>query len=385
MRFSGKVHSRIHTIGDNDICLGPGLASLPRNPVFYPPTSSEKNLSVSSEVVPPAAATKDGRPARLISRLRTLFTPKGDRAALHADSHSPSDKRRSALGDTAQALPRAKQRPRQRLVARSPQRESSAFPGLGDLAELGIISRAYQTRTQTHMPAGRPKAQRSPTDGQVYAKRRCRAALTASVFMPLDEQVAQSQSLLTRAVSLMPTPRQLPSPLQSEYDCAQGEYNSVPSEYNNVPSEYDCVPGEYSSVQCHRDSSSSDSTAIPDPPQAGMPNIALGPADTPRTLYSPSQRTLGATDCDYQLLVLPGQSLDVFESCSAARRPYSEGFSEHAHVPLGGICAGDDAFLLSQMDLDGYQRTMYMRASCAESELVKTTFDLAKLLPSAPQ
>ncbi|KAJ1732990.1 hypothetical protein LPJ61_001778 [Coemansia biformis] len=79
----------------------------------------------------------------------------------------------------------------------------------------------------------------------------------------------------------------------------------------------------------------------------------------------------------------PTPAYDVFDDCAASRRPYSEGFSEHMHVAAGGglgngLCVGPAA-------APDAQRAMYLRSSYAESELVKSTFDLAKLLPSAPQ
>ncbi|KAJ2711285.1 hypothetical protein H4R19_003320 [Coemansia spiralis] len=119
--------------------------------------------------------------------------------------------------------------------------------------------------------------------------------------------------------------------------------------------------------------------------------------------FSPSRKSLAAASaavcacccgpadhlCPELLLLLqhalPAANQDVFDDyVAAARRPYSEGFSKNAHIAAGGaahgagLCVGPAAF-------SDAQRAVYMRSSCADSELVKSTFDLAKLLPSAPQ
>ncbi|KAJ2889923.1 hypothetical protein GGI21_006376 [Coemansia aciculifera] len=112
---------------------------------------------------------------------------------------------------------------------------------------------------------------------------------------------------------------------------------------------------------------------------------------------SPSQQTLGLdlsalrvyNDADlfldFPLPRLPRLDIDVFEASRAARRPYSEGFAEQAQIPECDCAFCDNCDSASLLSTHSNQRAMYIRNSCAEAGLVKSTFDLVKLLPSAPQ
>ncbi|KAJ1724031.1 hypothetical protein LPJ53_001668 [Coemansia erecta] len=120
----------------------------------------------------------------------------------------------------------------------------------------------------------------------------------------------------------------------------------------------------------------------------------------PRASYSPSQRTLraaesyldgyvGSVKADTDQAECPPMTmseLDIFDSLSrSVRRPHSERFPDRVEV------TGSDLVFYHRDDLDMFpelsngQRAMYIRTSCADSDLVKSTFDLAKLLPSAPR
>ncbi|KAJ2233294.1 hypothetical protein IWW45_004302 [Coemansia sp. RSA 485] len=125
---------------------------------------------------------------------------------------------------------------------------------------------------------------------------------------------------------------------------------------------------------------------------------AVGIAE-PRISCSPSQRTLHTvedfldayidsvkTDVSFGLVPIARAEADVFDSFSrAARRPQSERFADSAGASNcdSVFCHGDELDLLSGLPCS--QRAMYIRSSCADSDLVKSTFDLAKLLPSAPK
>ncbi|KAJ2787010.1 hypothetical protein GGI15_001057 [Coemansia interrupta] len=123
-------------------------------------------------------------------------------------------------------------------------------------------------------------------------------------------------------------------------------------------------------------------------------------ANEPRESYSPSQRTLRAadnyldeyansvkTDPDQAACPLMAMSeLDIFDSLSQnVRRPHSERFPDRAEGTGSDFVFyhRDDLRMFSE--LSNGLRAMYIRTSCADSDLVKSTFDLAKLLPSAPR
>ncbi|KAJ2797715.1 hypothetical protein H4R21_004209, partial [Coemansia helicoidea] len=156
-------------------------------------------------------------------------------------------------------------------------------------------------------------------------------------------------------------------------------------------------------ARSHSGSGSSGSTAAPSlAPLASSPSdneassMLSGRTRAQRLSFSPSRQTLAAATyacccgpaeyiCpELPLHAPPAAGYDVFDGYEAARRPFSAGFPEHAHFPGGGTghgagpCVGLAAF-------PDAQRAVYMRSSCADSELVRSTFDLAKLLPSAPQ
>ncbi|KAJ2526348.1 hypothetical protein EV175_007665, partial [Coemansia sp. RSA 1933] len=83
-----------------------------------------------------------------------------------------------------------------------------------------------------------------------------------------------------------------------------------------------------------------------------------------------------------------GKEADVFQTFSKLRRPYSEGFPEQSPPPIAEtnkqpILGGNRNISCIVVPMNS-QWAMYARSSCAESGLVKSTFDLAKLLPSAP-
>ncbi|ORX73608.1 hypothetical protein DL89DRAFT_263652 [Linderina pennispora] len=70
----------------------------------------------------------------------------------------------------------------------------------------------------------------------------------------------------------------------------------------------------------------------------------------------------------------------------SVRRPYSEDFLQHARITMGtSLGLSVEESLYEVVCGSSHQREMYIRNSCADSGLVKSTFDLAKLLPATPQ
>ncbi|KAJ2613576.1 hypothetical protein H4S08_002125 [Coemansia sp. RSA 1365] len=149
----------------------------------------------------------------------------------------------------------------------------------------------------------------------------------------------------------------------------------------------------------HGDSSSFDSTTtLSLTPQVISPVTTVSEdTNAPRISYSPSQRTLGTVDCgcasdaavctcaEDLLGMMPLSGFSIIEDSAMVRRPRSAGFSEHALFDACNVSLSDRDLLADPLGLCSGQRPLYMRTSCSESELVKSTFDLAKLLPNAPQ
>ncbi|KAJ2511665.1 hypothetical protein GGI11_000690 [Coemansia sp. RSA 2049] len=167
----------------------------------------------------------------------------------------------------------------------------------------------------------------------------------------------------------------------------------------------------------HRDSRGSEKTAVFDMEPSSvyvnndieLPCLGLSEHLKTNSTSSPSQKTLsGACTmlCDEQHIhgifadnimtertiadMAFDQEMDVFQTCSSkSRRHYSVGIPEHlqpaensgTQPALGGI-GGISGCVAAPLNS---QWAMYARSSYAESGLVKSTFDLVKLLPSAPQ
>ncbi|KAJ2387631.1 hypothetical protein GGI05_004025 [Coemansia sp. RSA 2603] len=122
--------------------------------------------------------------------------------------------------------------------------------------------------------------------------------------------------------------------------------------------------------------------------------------DGARASYSPSQRTLRATESyideyadsvktDADLIAcshMAMSEIDIFATLSrSVRRPHSERFPNRVTPSDSELLCYHRNELDMFPELSSGQRAMYIRTSCADSDLVKSTFDLAKLLPSAPR
>ncbi|KAJ2082164.1 hypothetical protein H4R24_001792 [Coemansia sp. RSA 988] len=418
MQFKNRISRKSYSVGDGNAHLGFVWTGLPRNPVFYPPTSGKDHgIESIADTQFISVATDEEKPTRLMARLKAMFQPKTIPSGFssHAlDTRAPVGKKRhlhrhSTQGNFCQreSMSKTSQRP-PRLVARSPLREDSILADLCVLAEHGFVPRTTQPRRTTVQLA----VCRSPTGTNMRSRSHPpnRAGLAALVCSPADtlaghiayvnyscdsDRQPDIRQLITN--SLLHEPH-----FGSIKRRRQGPARSIslmPPLMPSLPSPMSQYDDRCIFARTHRDSSSSDSTAaLSLKTQINSPATAISEeTDAPRISYSPSQRTLGVIDCsctsntttcvcaEDMLPPLPLLGFNVLEGGIMARRPYSEGYSEHAlldtyNAGLSGRCPWVDP-----IGLCSGQRALYMRTSCAESELVKSTFDLAKLLPYAPQ
>ncbi|KAI9472607.1 hypothetical protein LPJ78_003772 [Coemansia sp. RSA 989] len=366
MRFRSKS-TRIHSISKDDIYLASDWSSIPKNPVFYPPTSA--NAATNDDF----DSESESKSSRLLGRLRAMLLPKGG----EANSAMANFNRRNTLKSQECRQQRhsspsmSKAKPRLRLVARSAVREDSILPDLFALAELGALPQSQQPLENTFV-------QRTPAELLADAKRRRqkrrRTALTASVYMPPKT----SRYSLTADGDLFGSfgPLSLTPPFNQTTSTAASR--------------------RYASENYHRKSNCSDSTAILNP---ASPSQQHSPAEhestsilststrVPRKSYSSSQHTLDeANRCncvfdhtgymctDYLLEQLDRQDFDSTDADPSGQRPSTR----HSDIGM------NDGFV-EHFALARSYRALYIRTSCAEPELVKTTFDLAKLLPNTPQ
>ncbi|KAJ1906017.1 hypothetical protein LPJ81_001593 [Coemansia sp. IMI 209127] len=162
--------------------------------------------------------------------------------------------------------------------------------------------------------------------------------------------------------------------------------------------------------QRHRDSRGSETTAVLVEIEStgnhlcDLEQPSLSPPKQSKT-SSPSQKTLSEACTsseefisnafaasmltEYpQLDMAFDKELDVFHTFSNSRRPYSEGFPEKSpsvETSKPSALSGNRNISRIVVPVINSQWAMYARSSYAESGLVKSTFDLAKMLPSAPQ
>ncbi|KAJ2417990.1 hypothetical protein IWW41_006444, partial [Coemansia sp. RSA 2522] len=176
MRLRSKS-AKIHCISEDDICIAPVWPSIPRNPVFYPPTAL-KNAHIDKVANSKAKADVEGKSNRLLARLRAIILPKNATATNNRrtlDSYDFKQQQYSAPSEDCKPAARP------RLIARSAVREESILPDLFALADFG-----FATRTEKHRTYTPPlNVRRRPTESFVEAKhrRQHRAALTASVYV----------------------------------------------------------------------------------------------------------------------------------------------------------------------------------------------------------
>ncbi|KAJ2004020.1 hypothetical protein GGI04_002755 [Coemansia thaxteri] len=298
---------------------------------------------------------------------------------------------------------------RSRLVARSPVREDSISPDLRALAgidyppspthggeyvlPLDVIysPTAFFTQTTRRSPHRVNTFTSASTQSQTTrsAHPRNRQASHAPVygafmFAPPSRSPSEGARSVVRSLSLDMVPELLPMSKQRQ----SHQHLSSPSDLDRDL----------------RSSQGTESTAMPSLEILSrlieadcQPNDCVASDCVSQKLNSPSQQTLelypealnvydGAfTYMECPLPALPRLEADVFEASRAARRPYSEGFAEQAYMAEGDISFCDSSDSGSLASAPSNQRAMYIRNSCADSGLVKSAFDLVKLLPSAPQ
>ncbi|KAJ1644281.1 hypothetical protein LPJ64_004032 [Coemansia asiatica] len=437
-------------------------SSIPKNPVFYPPTPKKEQRSAAAHIHESPVFPQRKRSEKLLSRIKTMFVSRAA-SALDSEQHPSSTAIGQAETDSNIAKLRAFRR--SRLVARSPLREDTISPDLRALADIQFVP------SPTKLPPdhkGSPHALYSSTKfygrkkrstlnilhfaKSVYSPRAvsCQHALFASedcssynassaqvydslLFAPhpttpagLFPTASRSLSLKTpsRHSSLMmhTLSRGLVEASASEHLYPQfrisreSEFTAIPDDMEIDNNSYLCGDELSTSNDSNYDANNDcrsinkdlgGHTVCKDARNDYSKNSgaaqasARAAADTaePRISCSLSQRTLhmvesfldaymdtAKADASPSLIQIARADADVFDSFSrAARRPQSERFADSA-----GAFDCDSVFLYGgELDplsgLPGSQRAMYMRSSCADSDLVKSTFDLAKLLPSAPK
>ncbi|KAJ1826348.1 hypothetical protein LPJ56_002222 [Coemansia sp. RSA 2599] len=424
-------------------------SSIPKNPVFYPPTPKKEQRSAAAHIHESPVVPQRKRSEKLLSRIKTMFVPRSASAS-EAEQHSPSAAFGQADADSNMNKLRAFHR--SRLVARSPLREDTISPDLRALADIQFLP------SPTKLPPdhkGSPHALYSSTKFYGRKKRSAlsRLQFARSVYSPravsyqhaslfagadcvdYDEASALVRDSLLFAPHPTATPGSFPAASRSLSLKAPSRHSSL---MHTLPRGLDASASEHLYPR-FRTSRGSEFTAIPDDAETDDDSYVCGglaPADDtnddecisansdlsghpickderndfgtdgasvdmvePRISCSPSQQTLHTvedfldayidsvkTDASLGLMQIARAEADVFDSFSrAARRPLSERFADSAGAANcdSVFCHGNELDLLP--GLSGSQRAMYMRSSCADSDLVKSTFDLAKLLPSAPK
>ncbi|PIA17483.1 hypothetical protein COEREDRAFT_80492 [Coemansia reversa NRRL 1564] len=352
-----------------------------------------------------------------MTRIKAVFQPKP--ATSELDRHAVDTRgfagqkrqlhRHSTQSDICQrkSIPKSARHP-PRLVARSPLREDSILRDLCALAEVGFIPSTIQPRrttvqlTVSNSPTGTHMRteQHSSNMEEVSASARSPVnTLSGHTFYDDDNSDGKRQ---TNPQQLTPDTPLGKSRFGSTKERQQGLIRSISIMEPLMPS----LPSPISqyderSIFGHTrsDSSSFDSTTtLSLTPQVNSPvSTVFEDTNAPRISYSPSQRTLDVADCGCAsnaavcacakdlLRLMPLSGFNVFDDRAMVRRSHSAGFSEHALFDTCNVGLSDRDLLADPIGLCSGQRALYMRASCSESELVRSTFDLAKLLPSTPQ
>ncbi|KAJ2780325.1 hypothetical protein H4R18_003503 [Coemansia javaensis] len=381
MRLPGRSNTRKPSGRQPD----PAWAGVTKNPVFYPPT--------------PARDQVDARPGRLMARLRAALLPRG--GGSKGAPESPAGLCDGWVEPPAPHLPHPP-----RLVARSPVREASISADLCALAGHGFTSRPARADQALGLPGPRSLsaghrrgADRARLAASVYIPT-LRGDLGGDLRQPAASTLAHAPRLgpghrrrlgLARSVSLTAGAPEVPA-VPEVPEPPEPRWPPLPPLPDHLKA---CCAGGY--ARSHRGSGSSGSTAAPSvATPAGSPtdnegsSIMSGRTRGPHTAFlSPQQAQATCLCAEHLVHGLLALDTGAPESRRAtARRRRSEGFSDHAGFGGGGggggLCVGAAALCVGAAALPGDQRAVYMRNSCADSELVKSTFDLAKLLPSAP-
>ncbi|KAJ2813355.1 hypothetical protein H4S07_000745 [Coemansia furcata] len=372
-----------------------------------------------------------------MSRLKTIFVPKNSTIAIDSQSGNKQLAERQGAGDQIQLRRQTSKLGafrRSKLVARSPVREDSISPDLRALADSDRIPsptrggeynfpldavyspaaifgqaerrspRRMHTVTTAYSPSQGARMGRSYSRSPGYLSSRspnqvdrrnedyCAFTYTHHLASPTpySRNIARSLSLDMPSFQPMPVQQQQHHLLLN--DTSRRSRSSQASESTAIAA-IDAMSqlieaGSQVSVLLANESS----------PQVLCESKSRTTGEfNSRIQCSPSLQTLGlglravevydAADLylDFPLPSLPRLGIDVFEASRAERRPYSEGFAEHTQMAECDCAFCDNCDSASLASIPSNQRAMYIRSSCAEAGLVKSTFDLVKLLPSAPQ
>ncbi|KAJ2864043.1 hypothetical protein GGH94_003177 [Coemansia aciculifera] len=432
LRHKLSEQSRTFSNGQNQ--AADEWRNIPKNPVFYPPTPKKERGAALADESP---VTNDrSRPGRLMSRLKTIFVPKN--STFNFDSQSDSKQHAERQGTGSQNSLRRQPSKlgafrRSKLVARSPVREDSISPDLRALADSDRIPsptkggeynfpldavyspaaifaqadkrspRRMHTVTTAYSPSLGARTGRSYTrsPGCLSSRSPDRVdkrdedyctflyAHQPASPIPCSQNVARSFSL--DMPSFQPIPLQQQQHL-SLNDTTRGSRSSQLSESTAIAvidsmsqlietgSQVSLLLANESNSQVLCESTSRTTcefnSRIPCSPSLQTFGLGLRALN----VYNAADLYLG-----FPLPSLPRLELDVFEASRTARRPYSEGFAEHAQMTECDCAFCDNCDSASLASTPSNQRAMYIRSSCADAGLVKSTFDLVKLLPSAPQ
>ncbi|KAI8326415.1 hypothetical protein GQ54DRAFT_307643 [Martensiomyces pterosporus] len=392
----------------------PEHIDIPKNPVFYPPTPKRDR---AMGIVPEAPdATSRSRPGRLISRLKNIFVPSGGHAP--GSEHispasapgSPPDSSSPRLGASRKnAKPRVLRR--SRLVARSPLCENSISPDLRALADTGHLPSPARFKEYIASPHSLysstifyTRSKRRPPNWNQFSDPVCTDKRSS---MQLFDTASPGVSDDARRTQLRPSMPSAHSMLQMSH-APQGTVRpasvgtlsaySLHSLSQLGEAAEECNPG-------YRASYGSGSTAgLKMEPCSKSVCLSDSQGDLSAELVdaghscSRSQRTLDEAACEQ------GGCFDILSDCIAgspqcldtmhseelmlevfnpSRRPYSDDFTRHTQLLRGGFGSPTSSGLC-EMAMPCSQRAMYIRSSCDDSGLIKSTFDLVKLLPNAP-
>ncbi|KAJ1940793.1 hypothetical protein EC988_006933 [Linderina pennispora] len=390
----------------------PDFMDIPKNPVFYPPTSRKAQHSAPSALLKPSLpahepARVDGRnrPSRIMFRFKTIFAAKPA-----ADFHPGSASCKSDLPANF-VKPRGIQRPK--LVARSPLREDSGWP---DLREL--VSSAGAIRPGQDEYRDSPHTLYSST--RLYTRTKPHAPDWPQFSSPENMDPRSSLVHFESALALGPRPRR-PSRIDvtrvvsENVRCGIRQAHSTARSLSMIVSRAEiseelgrlaALVGQDSQPGC-RASRGSDVTAISsqdtflDRDQVGQ----MSPSRMSACTLEDESMPVHGFPVNYSLDEIEGMEeqtcgelvgmplLETHEGLGtmlrvtkSVRRPYSEDFLQHARITMGtSLGLSVEESLYEVVCGSSHQREMYIRNSCADSGLVKSTFDLAKLLPATPQ
>ncbi|KAI7833844.1 hypothetical protein BX661DRAFT_177663 [Kickxella alabastrina] len=398
--------------------LNPEQTDIPKHPVFYPPTP--KNTRFTTAIGEQPAGTEQRKSIKLLFRLKTIFLPKGSLAQItQRRPHSSGTQQEAARCESKLRVLR-----RSRLIARSPVREESISPDLHVLAEIECVPRPSQCsgeyygsphtlyssttfypRPEHHLlkkshftksvcsPRDAAAFRRSlPADQDFYCSEnsngnKSELSCNESMTEPLSIGLTGSFGCTPRSTSLhLPTRRaSLMYPLQ--------ENNSACAKYSVFGSRAFRGSGctTILNVETHTanlcDGIISSSSDI----STGSVNIGISPR--------PSQQTCDAVESLLDERVLSTKTMQPFIQSPAGAKPYIKAprsLSPAAHRPYSEIFLNNNSIVdkgfarrhVHDMGLvPGYlngNQTMCIHSACADSSLVQSSFDLAKLLPNAP-